>query len=186
MIRCDWCLGDQLYIDYHDKEWGVPNYDDRVHFEFIVLESMQAGLNWITILKKRENFRKAFDNFDYKKIGKYDEEKIKELLENEGIIRHRGKIESAINNANRFMEIQEEFGSFNKYIWDFTDNKSIVNTYEKVEEVPSKSDLSEKISKDLKKRGFKFLGPVIVYSFLHAVGIIDDHIDTCFKKGNID
>lgn len=182
MDRCDWCKGNKLYMEYHDKEWGVPVYDDRVHFEFLLLESMQAGLSWLTILKKRENFRTAFDKFDYKKIAKYDGQKIEELLSNEGIIRHRTKIKSAINNASRFIEIKEEFGSFNTYIWGFTDNKIIVNHYKDIEEVPSKTDLSETVSKDLKKRGFKFLGPVIIYSFLQAVGIVDDHIDNCFRK----
>lgn len=146
---------------------------------------MQAGLSWITILRKRENFRRAFDSFDYKKIANYSEDKIKDLLKDKGIIRHRGKIEAAINNANRFIEIQEEWESFNKYIWSFTGNKIIVNNYEKVEDLPAKSELSEEISRDLKRRGFKFLGPVIIYSFLHAVGIVDDHIDSCFRKGKI-
>ena len=182
MKRCDWCEGNEIYMEYHDKEWGVPVYEDNIHFEFLVLESMQAGLSWITILKKRENFRLAFDNFDYEKIAEYDEEKIEELLDNEGIIRNRMKIEAAINNANRFIEIQKEFASFNKYIWEFTDNKIIVNNYKDIKEVPSKTELSNLISKDLKKRGFKFLGPVIMYSYLQAVGIIDDHIDSCFRR----
>lgn len=185
MKRCAWCEGNEIYIDYHDKEWGVPVYTDKVHFEFLLLESMQAGLSWITILKKRENFRLAFDNFDYKKIAKYGEEKIGELLSNEGIIRNRRKIESAINNANRFMDIRKEYGSFNNYMWNFTDNKIIINHYKDIEEVPSKTELSELISKDLKRRGFKFLGPVIIYSYLQAVGIIDDHIDSCFRKDDI-
>lgn len=182
MNRCDWCEGNELYIKYHDEEWGVPFHDDRKHFEFLVLESMQAGLSWITILKKRENFRLAFDNFGYEKVAKYDEDKIEELLNNKGIIRYRRKIEAAINNAKRFMEIQKEFGSFDKYIWKFTENKTIINHYEDVSEVPPKSALSDKISKDLKNRGFKFVGSVTVYSYLQAVGIINDHIDSCFKK----
>lgn len=184
MKRCDWCEGNEIYIEYHDKEWGVPVCEDNIHFEFLVLESMQAGLSWITILKKRENFRLAFDNFDYKKIAEYDEEKIEELLNNEGIIRNRMKIESAINNANRFIEIQKKCGSFNRYIWEFTDNKIIINNYKDIKEVPSKTELSNLISDDLKKWGFKFLGPVIIYSYLQAVGIIDDHIDSCFRRTN--
>lgn len=180
--RCDWCEGDKIYIDYHDHEWGLPIYHDQIHFEFLVLESMQAGLSWLTILKKRENFRAAFDNFDYKKVALYGEDKIQALLKDPGIIRHRGKIQAAINNSGKFMEIQGEFGSFNTYIWSFVDNKVIVNNYDRIEEVPSKSKLSEKISKDLKKRGFKFLGPVTVYSYLQAMGIIDDHIKTCFRR----
>ena len=180
--RCDWCEGDQIYIEYHDQEWGVPIYSDQIHFEFLVLESMQAGLSWLTILKKRENFRAAFDGFDYRRVALYGEDKIESLLKDPGIIRHRGKIEAAINNASKFMDIQEEFGSFNTYIWSFVDNKTIVNNYHRVEEVPTKSKVSERISKDLKARGFKFLGPVIIYSYLQAVGIIDDHINTCFKR----
>lgn len=185
MKRCGWCEGDEIYIAYHDDEWGVPVYEDRVHFEFLLLESMQAGLSWITILKKRDNFKSAFDDFDPEKIAKYDEEKMEELLNNKGIIRNKKKIQSAINNANRFKEIQKAFGSFNDYIWSFTDNKTIINSYENISEVPSKTALSELISKDLKKRGFKFLGPIIIYSYLQAVGIIDDHINSCFRKGNI-
>lgn len=186
MKRCDWCEGDELYIEYHDKEWGVPVYDDRVHFEFLLLESMQAGLSWITILKKRENFRKAFDNFDYEKIAKYDERKIDELMNNKGIIRNKLKIKAAVNNAKKFIDIENEFGSFNSYIWAFTDGKSIITNYERVGEIPTKSELSKQISKDLQNRGFKFLGPIIMHSYLNATGIIDDHIKDCFRKGNID
>ncbi|MGO1712568.1 DNA-3-methyladenine glycosylase I [Senegalia sp. (in: firmicutes)] len=185
MERCDWANGSKIYIDYHDKEWGVAVHDDKVHFEFLLLESMQAGLSWITILKKRENFKLAFDNYDYKKISKYDEEKIEELLNNEGIIRYRKKIEATINNANKFIKIQDEFESFDKYIWSFTENKRIINHYEDTKEVPAKSKLSDEISKDLKRRKFKFLGSVTIYSYLQAVGIIDDHIDSCFRKGYI-
>jgi len=182
MQRCDWAESSKLYMDYHDKEWGVPVYEDKVHFEFLLLELMQAGLSFITILQKRENFRKAFDNFDYEKIANYDEEKIEELLNNKGIIRYKRKIEAAINNANKFIEIQNEFNSFNNYIWSFTNNKVIVNSYKNINEVPSKSSLSDLISKDLKKRGFKFVGSITIYSYLQAIGIIDDHIDSCFKK----
>lgn len=182
MNRCDWCKGDDLYIKYHDEEWGVPVHDDRKHFEFLMLESMQAGLSWITILRKRENFRKAFDDFDYEKISTYDENKIQELLKNEGIIRYRRKIEATINNANRFMEIQKEYGSFDKYIWGFTDNEVIMNNYDNISEVPPKSDLSDRVSKDLKKKGFKFVGSVTIYAHLQAIGVINDHINSCFKK----
>ena len=184
MIRCDWCKGNKLLTNYHDSEWGVPVYTDTVHFEFLLLELMQAGLSWQTILNKRENFSLAFDNFDYKKIVHYDENKIQELLNNEGIIRYRKKIESVINNAKIFLDIQKEFGSFNTYIWSFTNYKRIINHYDSTKEIPAKTELSHLISKDLKKRGFTFLGPVIVYSYLQAVGIIDDHIDSCFKRNN--
>lgn len=174
--RCNWATDvEDIYVKYHDKEWGVPTHDDRELFEFLVLESFQAGLSWITILKKRENFKEAFDNFDIVKIANYDEAKINELRENEGIIRHKGKIASAINNAQIFIEIQKEFGSFDEYIWAFTDGKIIKHEY------LTESDLSSKISKDLKKRGMKFVGPTIIYSYLEAVGIIDNHQENCFK-----
>ena len=173
--RCSWANSDNIYIKYHDKEWGVPKHDDQEIFEMLVLESFQSGLSWITILKKRENFRNAFDDFDYEKISEYDDEKIEELLQDEGIIRNRGKIEAAINNAKIFIDIQEEFGSFDEYIWDFTDGEIIKAEYE------TESDLSKKISKDLKKRGMKFVGPKIIYSFLEAIGIIDNHEKKCFK-----
>lgn len=182
MKRCDWCDGNALQMNYHDNEWGIPVNTDSVHFEFLVLESMQSGLSWQTILMKRENFRVAFDQFDYKKIAEYDKAKIEELMNNDGIIRYRKKIESVIINATAFMKIQKDFGSFNQYIWQFTDNETIVNHYKASKEVPSKTELSDIISKDLKKRGFKFLGPVSIYSFLQAVGIVDDHIDSCFRK----
>lgn len=174
--RCDWVEGkEEIYIKYHDEEWGIPKYDDDILFEMLVLESFQAGLSWITILKKREAFQKAFDDFDLDKVMNYDGEKVGELLENEKIIRHRGKIESAINNAKIFKDIQQEFGSFSNYIWGFTDGKIIKAEYR------TTSDLSEKISKDLKKRGMKFVGPTIVYSYLESIGIIDNHTKDCFK-----
>ena len=174
--RCNWATDvEDIYVKYHDEEWGVPTHDDRELFEFLVLESFQAGLSWITILKKRENFKEAFDNFDIVKIANYDEAKINELRENEGIIRHKGKIASAINNAQIFIEIQKEFGSFDEYIWAFTDGKIIKHEY------LTESDSSSKISKDLKKRGMKFVGPTIIYSYLEAVGIIDNHQENCFK-----
>ena len=173
--RCSWATSDEVYIKYHDEEWGVPTHDDRELFEFLVLESFQAGLSWITILKKRENFKEAFDDFDVVKVAGYDDVKVDELRENEGIIRHKGKITSAINNARIFIEIQKEFGSFDNYIWDFTDGKVIKAEY------LTESELSKAISKDLKKRGMKFVGPTIIYSYLEAVGIIDNHQENCFK-----
>ena len=167
--RCNWATDvEEIYIKYHDEEWGVPTHDDQELFEFLVLESFQAGLSWITILKKRENFKKAFDNFDVVKVANYNENKINELRENAGIIRHKGKITSAINNAQIFLEIQKEFGSFDEYIWGFTDGEIIKAEY-----------LTE--SKDLKKRGMKFVGPTIIYSYLEAIGIIDNHQKDCFK-----
>ena len=181
-IRCQWCVGDELYQEYHDKEWGKPTYDDAILFEFIILESFQAGLSWITILKKRENFRNAFDNFNYKKIANYDEKKIAELMQNAGIIRSELKIKSAISNAKAFLKIQQEFGSFSKYIWNFTNGKPIVNHPKTVIDVPATTILSESISKDLKKRGFKFVGPTIVYAYMQAVGIVNDHVADCFTR----
>lgn len=173
--RCTWATSDEVYMKYHDEEWGVPTHDDRELFEFLVLESFQAGLSWITILKKRENFKEAFDDFDVVKVAGYDDFKVDELRENEGIIRHKGKITSAINNAQVFIEIQKEFGSFDKYIWGFTDGKVIKAEY------LTESELSKNISKDLKKRGMKFVGPTIIYSYLEAIGIIDNHQKDCFK-----
>ena len=180
--RCGWAKGEKDIL-YHDTEWGVPSHDDRYIFEMLILEGFQAGLSWNTILQKRENFRKAFDNFDYRKMAEYDEMKLNELLKNEGIIRNRLKINSTVTNARAFMKIQEEFGSFAKYIWNFTDNKRIINKWKELSEVPATSELSDKISKDLKKRGFKFVGSTIIYSFLQAIGIIDDHLMSCpYKK----
>ena len=179
--RCGWAKGEKDIL-YHDTEWGVPSHDDGYIFEMLILEGFQAGLSWNTILQKRENFRKAFDNFDYKKIAEYDETKLNELLKNEGIIRNRLKINSIVTNARAFMKIQEEFGSFAKYIWNFTDNKRIINKWKELSEVPATSELSDKISKDLRKRGFKFVGSTIIYSFLQAIGIIDDHLMSCPYK----
>ena len=176
--RCGWCGTDSLYVKYHDEEWGVPNHNDRDLFELLILEGFQAGLSWITVLKKREAFRKAFDNFDVKKVSEYDEEKINALLENKDIIRSRGKITAAINNAKIFIEIQKDFGSFSNYIWGFTDNKVIKNT---TGEIPVKTELSDMVSKDLKKRGMKYTGSVIIYSYLQAIGIVDDHEKDCFR-----
>lgn len=181
MNRCPWCEGDELYIKYHDEEWGAPVFDDKKQFEFLVLESAQAGLNWLTILKKREAYRKAYDNFDVTSVASFNEEKIQKLLKTDGIIRNQLKIRSSINNAQRFLEIQEEFGTFSRYIWKFVDYKPVVNGWEDISQVPAKTELSEKISSDLKKRGFKFLGPVIVYAHLQATGIVNDHIKSCFR-----
>lgn len=182
MERCQWCLGDELYIKYHDEEWGVANHDDRKHFEFLVLEAAQAGLSWLTILKKRENYRKAYDNFDFNKVALYDEKKVEELLNNKGIVRNRRKIEASINNAKRFLEIQKEFGSFDKYIWSFVNNNPVVHDIKSLSDIPAKTELSDAVSKDLKKRGFKFLGSVTVYAHLQAIGIVNDHLNTCFRK----
>ncbi len=173
--RCTWAGNDEIYIRYHDEEWGVPTHDDRMLFEMLVLESFQAGLSWITILKKRENFKEAFDDFDVEKVANYDDDKVEELRLNEGIIRHKGKITSAINNAQVFIEIQKEFGSFDEYIWRFT-NGEIIKA-----EFLTESDLSKTISKDLKKRGMKFVGPTIIYSYLESIGVIDNHQEDCFK-----
>ena len=176
--RCFWVdEKSDLYVKYHDEEWGIPKFDDRDLFELLILESFQAGLAWITGLKKRENFRKAFDNFDVKKVAKYDEKKINELLQNEGIIRSRGKINAAINNAIKFIEIQKEFGSFSNYIWGFTDKKVIKRSKK---ELPVSTELSDKISKDLKTRGMKYVGTVIIYSYLQAIGVVNDHDKDCF------
>lgn len=173
--RCKWVSDDEIYINYHDDEWGIPTHDDKDLFEMLVLESFQAGLSWITILKKRENFKKAFDDFNVVKVANYDDDKVNELLDNPGIIRHKGKIDAAINNARIFIEIQNEFGSFDEYIWGFTDGEIIKAEY------LTESNLSKKISKDLKKRGMKFVGPTIIYSYLESIGIIDNHEKECFR-----
>ena len=181
MNRCPWCGNDELYVRYHDEEWGVPVHDDGKHFEFLVLESAQAGLSWLTILRKRENYRKAYDNFDSIKVSQYNDAKIEELMQNAGLIRNRRKIEASVNNAKRFLEIQKEFGSFDNYIWSFVDNKAVKNHWNDISEVPATSELSDKVSKDLKSRGFKFLGSTIVYAHLQATGLTNDHLVGCFK-----
>jgi DNA-3-methyladenine glycosylase I len=180
--RCRWCVGIEIYEKYHDEEWGVPVYDDQKLFEFLILETFQAGLSWITILKKRENFRLAFDHFDYLKVADYSEVKIQELMQNAGIIRNQLKIRAAVTNANSFIKIQEEFGSFSNYIWAFTDNKPIVNKPSSLNEVPATSFISDKISKDLKKRGFKFVGSTVIYAHMQATGMVDDHVADCWKR----
>ena len=179
--KCGWCIGDELYEAYHDKEWGVPVKDDHTLFEFLILETFQAGLSWITILRKRENFRKAFDQFDYTKIAEYQEEKVQELLQNAGIIRNKLKIRATISNAKAFIQVQKEFGSFSKYIWDFVDGKPIKNRIEDYKSGPSKTELSDQISKDLKKRGFKFVGSTVVYAHMQATGMVNDHEISCFR-----
>lgn len=182
MKRCDWCLGNQLYEKYHDEEWGKIVYDDVILFEFLVLESAQAGLNWLTILKKRENYREAYDNFNYNIIAEYNEEKFEELVNNKGIVRNKLKIRASINNAKMFLKIQNEFGSFYNYLWSFVDSKQIINRVEKLEDIPAKTELSDRISKNMKKRGFKFIGTTIIYAYLQAVGVIDDHLKGCMAN----
>ena len=177
--RCDWAGNEEIYIDYHDKEWGRPLYDDRLLFEFLILEGMQAGLSWITVLKKRENFRIAFDGFDPAVIAKYDEKDEKRLLANPGIIRNKLKIAAAIQNAKAFFKIKEEFGSFNKYIWQFVDGKPITNKWQDISEIPARTEISDAMSKDLKKRGFKFIGSTICYAFMQATGMVNDHLCDC-------
>lgn len=181
MNRCPWCGTNELYVKYHDEEWGVPVHEDRKHFEFLVLESAQAGLNWLTILKKRENYMIAYDNFEPLKVAGYDENKVEELMQNKGIIRNRKKIEASINNAKLFLKIQQEFGSFDTYIWGFVNNKPVVNHIEDISTAPATSELSDKVSLNLKKRGFKFLGSTIIYSHLQATGVINDHLTSCFR-----
>jgi DNA-3-methyladenine glycosylase I len=179
VTRCQWAGNDPLYIQYHDEEWGVPLYDDDKLFEFLILEGFQAGLSWITILRKRENFRKAFDNFDALKIVKYDAQKVEELMQDAGIIRNRLKIEGTITNAHLFLEIQKEHGSFREYIWQFVNGQVIDNQRSSLKDVPPKTDISDTMSKTLKKRGFKFIGTTICYAFMQATGMVNDHIVNC-------
>lgn len=180
-IRCEWAGTDPLYVQYHDEEWGVPIHDDRKWFEKILLDSAQAGLSWITILRKRENYRKAYDNFDYRKIADYDEEKLQELLANAGIVRNRRKIEASIHNAHTFLTIREEFGSFDAYLWRFVEGAAKVNAWKSMKELPAKTPESETLSKDLIKRGFKFIGPTVCYAFMQAGGMVNDHLVPCFR-----
>lgn len=179
--RCAWCGNDPLYVAYHDTEWGIPVKDDTALFEFLILETFQAGLSWITILRKRENFRKAFDYFDYQKVATYGEDKIAELLLNEGIIRNKLKVRAAVTNAQAFMEIQKEFGSFSTYIWDFVNHIPIKNSFTSMKDIPANTALSDRISEDLKKRGFKFVGTTVVYAHMQATGMVNDHIVDCFR-----
>ena len=181
MNQCEWAK-DELMIQYHDKEWGIPVHDDKKLFEMLILEGAQAGLTWLTILKRRENYLAAFDNFDPVIVSKYDAKDIARLLKNAGIIRNKLKIKSAINNAKLFLEIQKEFGSFDKYLWSFVGYKPIINNYKNLASIPSSTELSDKLSKDLKKRGFSFIGSTICYAFLQSVGVVNDHLADCFTR----
>ncbi len=184
--RCAWVPeNDELYIAYHDQEWGVPVYDDKKLFEFLILDGFQAGLSWRTILYKRENFRKAFDHFDAQKIARYNEQKIAQLMQDAGIIRNKLKINACINNARYFLEVQEKFGSFSDFIWRFTDGRPIVNHWKSLEQIPARTDLSDLISKELKKLGFKFVGSTIVYAHMQATGMVNDHLVDCFRYEEI-
>jgi len=180
-IRCEWTGTEPLMIAYHDQEWGVPLHDDQKLFEFLILEGMQAGLSWMTILRKRESFRAAFDGFDPQKVARYDQNKFAELMENTGIIRNRRKIEAAAQNARAFLVIQEEFGSFDTYVWQFVDGKPLVNAWKTINEIPAKSMQSEIMSKELRKRGFNFVGPTICYAHMQATGMVNDHTVDCFR-----
>ncbi|NJB71162.1 DNA-3-methyladenine glycosylase I [Saonia flava] len=183
--KCGWCVGDDLYEAYHDNEWGVPVKDDNTIFEFLILETFQAGLSWITVLRKRENFRNAFDYFDYKKIASYDETKIEALLQDEGIIRNKLKVRATVSNAQAFIKVQEEFGTFSKYIWDFVNDKPIKNSFKNYKEAPGNTPLSDALSKDLKKRGFKFVGSTVVYAHMQATGMVNDHEVGCFRYNEV-
>ena len=178
---CSWCGDDSLYIRYHDKEWGVPNHNDRKLFEFLILEGAQAGLSWITILRKREAYRKAFDNFNFNKVANYNERKIQSLLKDEGIVRNRLKIRSTVQNAKAFLRIRDEFGTFNKYIWQFVDGKPVRNGWKSLKQIPARTELSNKLSKDLKQRGFTFVGSTICYAHMQATGMVNDHTVDCFR-----
>ncbi len=179
--RCDWVTDKELYIKYHDEEWGAPLHDDQLLFEFLTLEAFQAGLSWYLILSKRENFRKAFASFDYEEVAKFNEKDFDRLVSDTGIVRNRLKINAAIDNAQKLIDIREEFGSFDKYIWGFVDGEPIQNDFKEMSELPSKTELSDEISKDLKARGFKFVGSTIVYSHMQATGMVNDHVVTCFR-----
>jgi DNA-3-methyladenine glycosylase I len=183
--RCPWPSDDKLMIKYHDKEWGGPLHNDKKLFEFLILEGFQAGLSWRTILHKRGNFRKAFDNFDFNKVARYDKRKINSLLKNEGIVRNKLKIEGAITNAKAFLNVRKEFGTFDKYIWGFVNGKPIQNKYKSLKDLPAKTKLSDKISEDLKKRGFKFVGSTIVYAHMQATGMVNDHLNDCFRYSEV-
>jgi DNA-3-methyladenine glycosylase I len=179
--RCGWAGNDPLYVAYHDEEWGVPVHDDRTLFEFLILEGAQAGLSWSTILKKRENYREAFDGFDPHKVAEYGEDKVAELLANPGIVRNRLKVAAAISNARALLEVQDEFGSFDAYIWRFVDGEPLVNAWQSLSEIPALTPESVAMSKDLLKRGFRFVGPTICYAFMQAVGMVNDHAVDCFR-----
>ncbi|HSI86227.1 MAG: DNA-3-methyladenine glycosylase I [Candidatus Methylacidiphilales bacterium] len=180
--RCGWCTKESIYIKYHDEEWGRPVHDDRVLFEFLILESFQAGLSWLTVLKKRENFRRAFSDYDAEKISRYDDAKVEELMQDAGIIRNRLKIVAAINNASCYLKIQKEFGSFDKYIWSFVNGKPLINDRPEMSGIPASTPVSDAMSKDMGKRGFKFRGTTICYAFMQAVGLVNDHVNSCWCK----
>jgi DNA-3-methyladenine glycosylase I len=179
--RCEWCLSDPIYMDYHDHEWGVPVHDDRKQFEFLVLESAQAGLSWLTILKRREGYREQYAGFDAEQVARFGESRIEEMLLDPGIIRNRKKIESSINNAQRFLEVQEEYGSFSAYLLGFIDGKQVVNNFKNLSEIQATTPLSDVISKDLKQKGFRFIGSTILYAHLQATGLVNDHLVDCFR-----
>lgn len=181
LLRCEWGTSDPLMIDYHDREWGIPLHDDNKLFEFLILEGMQAGLSWMTILRKRDNFRAAFDGFDPQIVAHYDQEKIEELMANDSIIRNRRKIEAAKQNAQAFLEVQQEFGRFDIYMWQFVGGKPLVNNWKTMSDIPAKTEQSEAMSKDLKKRGFNFVGPTICYAHMQATGMVNDHTVDCFR-----
>lgn len=179
--RCSWSLSDPIYMDYHDLEWGVPVREDQKQFEFLVLESAQAGLSWLTILKRREGYRRLYAGFDVEKVARFDEARISAMLEDPGIIRNRKKIESSINNAQRFLEIQDQYGSFCNYIWEFVDGEPLINHYKKMADIPASTSLSDALTKDMKRRGFRFLGTTILYAHLQATGLVNDHLVDCFR-----
>ena len=183
--RCPWCDANDLYMKYHDEEWGVPVRDDQKLFEFIILEGAQAGLSWLTILKRRENYRAAFASFDVLKVARFGDNDITRLLADAGIIRNKAKIKSAISNAKAFLDVAEEFGSFAEYLWEFVDNKPIVNTWAELSQIPAVTPLAEKISKDMKKRGFSFFGPTVCYAHMQATGMVNDHLTNCFRYGEL-
>lgn len=185
LVRCSWCLKTPTYTEYHDTEWGKPNHDDKIHFEFLVLESAQAGLSWLTVLNKREGYKNAFANFVPEEVALFTEKNIELLLQNPGIIRNKLKIKAAINNAQRFLEVQKDFGTFDKYIWSFVDNKAIVRSPVNLEVLPATTPESDALSKDLKKRGFKFLGSTVMYAHMQAMGLVNDHITSCFRYGEL-
>ena len=182
--RCPWCGNDPLYQDYHDNVWGVPVHDDTTLFEFLLLEGAQAGLSWITVLRKRENYRAAFDGFDATKIARYTVKRVEKLLQNTGIIRNRLKVQSAVSNARAFLEVQAQFGSFDRYMWDFVDGRPIINHFESMKDVPASTPMAEALSKDLKKRGFRFVGPTIVYAHMQATGMVNDHLVGCYRHAH--
>lgn len=180
-IRCDWSLSDPIYVDYHDREWGVPVRDDRKQFEFLVLESAQAGLSWLTILKRRDGYRRLYEGFHAERVAQFDESRIRSMMQDPGIIRNRKKIESSINNARRFLEVREQYGSFCNYLWGFTEGTQIINHFKSLSEIPVTTALSDHIAKDMKSRGFQFLGSTILYAHLQATGLVNDHLVDCFR-----